>query len=298
MFSAQTYLSLKNLKGIGPKKILEFRHSLFFNEDSTDPSDKNDFIDLVQTQFGIKDKKEIQSAWINAQEILEKTQELNIGIIGYDDPDYPVRFKDPAVNSPLVVFIKGEVSTLNQKNPYVAVVGSRKATKRGLTVARKVANYLAEKGIVVVSGLALGCDTEGHVGAIEKSGTTVAVLAHGLDQIRPSENTRLAEDIISSGGSLITEYEINKEVLNYQYAERDRLQAGLSDLIFVVDTGLEGGTQHTIKYANKQGKKVVCRKPRNSEKDYQEIQGNLQLIESGYKGIDSTDDLQQVIDSL
>ena len=210
---------------------------------------------------------------------------------------YPKKFKDPVVDPPLVLFVKGEVASLNQKTPYVAVVGSRKATKRGLTVARKVANYLAEKKIVVVSGLALGCDTQGHIGAIEKAGTTVAVLAHGLDQIRPSENTRLAEDIISSGGSLITEYEINKEVLNYQYAERDRLQAGLSDLVFVVDTGLEGGTQHTIKYAIKQGKKVVCRKPRNSEKDYQEIQGNLQLIESGYKGIDSFENLEKIIES-
>ena len=298
MFSPQTYLSLKNLKGIGPKKILQFRHSLFFNEDLTDPLDKNDFIDLVQAHFGVNEKKDILNAWIKAQESIQLTEELDIKVIGYDDSEYPKKFKDPNIKSPLVLFVKGEVATLNQKTPYVAVVGSRKATKRGLSVARKVANFLAERKIVVVSGLALGCDTQGHIGAIEKSGTTIAVLAHGLDQIRPKENTRLTEEILSSGGSLITEYEINTEVLNYQYAERNRLQSGLSDLVFVVDTGLEGGTQQTIKYAIEQNKELACRKPREDEKDSQEVQGNLKLIKSGFKGIVSSEDLQELLSTL
>jgi len=298
LFSPQTYLSLKNLKGIGPKKILGFRHSLFFNEDLTDPLDKNDFIDLVQAHFGLNAKREIQSAWIKAQEIIHLTEELDIKVIGYDDIEYPKKFKDPNVNSPLVLFVKGEVASLNQKTPYVAVVGSRKATERGLSVARKVANFLAERKIIVVSGLALGCDTQGHIGAIEKSGTTIAVLAHGLDQIRPKENARLSEEIISTGGCLITEYEINTEVLNYQYAARDRLQAGLSDLVFVVDTGLQGGTQHTIKYAIEQNKELACRKPRKGEEGLEEVQGNIQLIKSGYKGIVSTEDLQELLSRL
>ena len=298
MFSSQTYLALKNLKGVGSKKILEFRYSLFANKDLKDPSTKNEFVDLVQTQFGGIERTEALKSWVTAEETIEETQKLDIKIVGYDEPEFPNKFRDQEVNSPVVIFIKGEVASLNQKRPYVAVVGSREATHRGLSVARKMGCFLAEKGIIVVSGLALGCDTQGHLGALEKSGTTIAVLAHGLDEIRPPDNKKLAEKIVSSGGALITEYEINQEVLNYQYAERNRLQTGLSDLVFVVDTGLKGGTQHTIKYAIKQRKKLACRLPRKKEKDYEQVQGNFQLIDSGYTGVSNTKDLEKLISTL
>ena len=138
----------------------------------------------------------------------------------------------------------------------VAIVGTRKPSPYGREVAYKFAYELAKKGIVVVSGLALGIDAIAHRGALEAGGTTLAVLANGLSHIRPSSNTELARQILQHRGAIISEYEPETGVRIYQLLERNRIVSGLSDAIVIVEAAARSGTLNTAAHALEQGKEV------------------------------------------
>ncbi len=137
-------------------------------------------------------------------------------------------------------------------------MGSREPSEYGKKVARRLGKRLAEAGMVVVSGLAKGCDTEAHWGCIEAGGKTVAILAHGLDTVYPEENAQLAKAIISSGGCLLSEYIPPAEPTKKSFIERDRIQAALSKGIIVVESDVDGGTMHTAGFASQLGRKLGC----------------------------------------
>lgn len=138
----------------------------------------------------------------------------------------------------------------------VAIVGTRKPSPYGKEVAYKFAYELAKKGIVVVSGLALGTDAIAHRGALDAGGTTLAVLANGLSSIRPSSNTELARQILQHRGAIISEYEPETGVRIYQLLERNRIVSGLSDAIVIVEAAARSGTLNTAAHALEQGKEV------------------------------------------
>ena len=100
----------------------------------------------------------------------------------------------------------------------------------------------------IVSGLAIGCDTAGHISIIDASGITTAVTAHGLDTVYPAENRGLAEKIYENNGILISEYFVNTRGLPNYFVERDRIQAGLSLGTIVIETDIKGGTMHTVNF--------------------------------------------------
>jgi len=129
-----------------------------------------------------------------------------------------------------------------------------------------------------VSGLAKGCDTAGHVGALRAHGITTAVLAHGLDSIYPKENRSLAENILSNDGLLISEYLVGQKPIGSFFVERDRIQAGLSDCVFVVETGIKGGTMHTVKYCLEYERILACLQHPQEMHNEIKVQGNRALI--------------------
>ena len=138
----------------------------------------------------------------------------------------------------------------------VAIVGTRKPSPYGKEIAYKFAYELAKKGIVVISGLALGTDAISHRGALEAGGITLAVLANGLSHIRPSSNTELARQILQHRGAIISEYKPDTEVRIYQLLERNRIVSGLSDAIVIIEAAARSGTLNTAAHALEQGKEV------------------------------------------
>ena len=164
--------------------------------------------------------------------------------------------------------------------PGVAVIGTREPTHNGIKAGEFFAGEFAKKGYNIVSGLAIGCDTTGHKGALEVNGVTTAFLANGLDweSIYPKENLKLAQDIVRNGGLLLSEYPIGQSCGRYGLVARDRLQAGLSKATIVVQTGEKGGTMHAVNATIASNKPLfVVEYKHPSDYNHEKVQGNVYL---------------------
>ena len=144
------------------------------------------------------------------------------------------------------------------RRPRVAIVGSRKITPYGKAVTDMLARELAAQGVIIVSGLALGVDSVAHNGALEAQGGTIAVLPCGLNTIYPRSHTALARQIIQRGGALLSEYPDGTEPFPGNFVARNRLIAGLADIVLITEAAEKNGTVHTANFALAQGKTVMC----------------------------------------
>lgn len=154
---------------------------------------------------------------------------------------------------PTMLYCRGDADILNSDKA-VAVIGTRQPTSFGERMGKRFAQILAEDGYVIVSGLAIGCDTLGHEGALEAGGKTVAVLATPIDApVYPSQNQALAERIVEAGGALVCEYgpgtTLGDRQLVTNLVARDEWQAGLADGVAVIETGAMGGSRHALNHA-------------------------------------------------
>lgn len=140
--------------------------------------------------------------------------------------------------------------------PSVAIVGTRKPTRYGKEVTHQLAFELAKRGVVIISGLALGVDGLAHQAALEAGGTTIAVLANGLPDIYPATHKSLAEHIVKQGGAIISEYEPETQAWPNQFLERNRIVSGLADAIVITEAASKSGTLNTAMHALEQGKEV------------------------------------------
>ncbi len=157
---------------------------------------------------------------------------------------------------PKKLYILGK---LPEKNiPTIAIIGSRKPSQYGREVTERLAGELSRAGVVVVSGLALGIDSIAHRAALEAHGTTLAVLAHGLDTVYPSSHKALAKQIIESGGALISEYEPGISPMAYRFLERNRIVSGIADGVLIVEAATKSGTLSTATHALNQNKEVFA----------------------------------------
>jgi len=142
--------------------------------------------------------------------------------------------------------------------PVIAIVGSRKPTSYGKEITYRFAYDLAKRGIIIISGLALGIDSIAHRAAIDAGGITIAILASGLDKIYPASNKQLANLIIEKGGAIVSEYEPGVEPRDYRFLERNRIVSGLSDAVLVTEAA---AAQRHIVYrfpCLKSGKRNLC----------------------------------------
>ncbi len=140
--------------------------------------------------------------------------------------------------------------------PTVAIVGSRKPTAYGREVTYQLAYDLAKRGIIIVSGLALGVDGIAHRAALDSGGITIAVLANSVDSIYPATHIGLSKDIIKGGGAILSEYEPITQARDFQFLERNRIIAGLSDAVIVTEAASRSGTLSTVMHALEQGREV------------------------------------------
>ena len=200
----------------------------------------------------------------------------NIGykILSIVDEEYPKILKQTS-DKPFFLHIRGQMPKL----PSVAIIGTREPTQHGIIIAERISNYFCENGWSVVSGLALGCDTIAHKTAVKNKAHTTAVLAHGLHTISPKSNKKLSEEILSSGGTLLTEYDFKTEPKPYQYAQRDLIQAGLSQGVIMIQSDIKGGSLIASSAALKYGRTLAVPIPTGLDKKNKEhkIEANLVL---------------------
>ena len=175
-------------------------------------------------------------------------------ILTLADADYPQALLDTA-DPPTLLYVKGQLACLNQ--PALAIVGSRSATPQGEANATAFARSLAEHGLVIVSGLALGIDAAAHEGALAADGQTVAVIGTGADRMYPARNRELAQRILTRG-AIISEFALGTPAAAHNFPRRNRLIAGLSRGVLVVEAALGSGSLITARLSNEQGREVFA----------------------------------------
>lgn len=182
------------------------------------------------------------------------------GVVAIGDKDFPP-YRGNVKNSdqPVVLFYCGDLSLLNKTSRNVAVIGLLTPDEETEVVEGEMVSKLVNCGATIVSGLALGCDAVAHRQALRSKGKTVAILPSPLNEILPSENRRLAEEIVKNDGLLITEYHEkakSRMELSGRYQERDRLQVLFSDCVILTasfaknDLGLDSGSRLAMEYAS------------------------------------------------
>ncbi len=158
---------------------------------------------------------------------------------------------------PKQLWVLGNLTPLLDK-PKVAVIGSRKASPYGTHTTEKLAGELAGKGIVIISGLALGIDGIAHRAALGSGGHTIAVLPCGLERVYPSSHRELAKRILDGGGALISEYPEGTEPRRENFIARNRLISGLADGVLIPEAAEKSGSLHTANFALEQGRTVMA----------------------------------------
>lgn len=173
-----------------------------------------------------------------------------------NDSDFPVRLRT-IPTPPKTIYYTGSSPASWQQKKSIAIVGSRAITPYGRVVTGQLARELAEQGIVLVSGLAIGVDCIAQSAAVEAGGIVVAVLPTSLDNIYPASNRQLANRIIETGGTLITEYAAATPGFKANFIARNRLVSGLADALLITEAAEKSGTMHTARFALEQGRDVL-----------------------------------------
>lgn len=222
------------------------------------------------------------------QDTLTWLAQANNHLVTLADADYPKALLEIADPPPLL-YAKGNLALLNKLS--IAIVGSRNASVQGEKNAEAFAQGLAEHGLCIVSGLALGIDGAAHRGALKAKGDTIAVVGTGLDMVYPAQHRDLAHQIASSG-LIISEFPLGTRSKPQNFPRRNRLISGLSLGCLVVEANLKSGSQITARLSAEQGREVFAI-PGSIHSPL--AKGCHQLIKQGAKLVDS---LQDIVEEL
>jgi len=195
-----------------------------------------------------------QAALKDAEGEVERATKSGCEVVAMDSEDYPPILKQ-IPDAPLFLYVRGDVRVLS--GLAVAMVGTRRPSAYGSSVAHRLAHDLAQRQLVVVSGLARGVDSAAHRGALEAQGKTVAVLGSGLDVIYPRENKRLVEEIAKSG-AVISEFPLGTGPTPENFPIRNRIISGLSLGVVVVEAAEYSGSLITARLAVEQNREVFA----------------------------------------
>ena len=216
---------------------------------------------------------------------LARIEKGGVRVVTRDETDYPKHLRE-IYDPPLVLYVKGSLSEKDAVS--IAIVGSRRTSLYGQEMARKLAYQLARVGVTVVSGLARGIDTQAHKGALQAKGRTVAVLGCGIDVVYPSENKKLAEEIVEKGGALVTEFPFGVQPDRQTFPMRNRIVSGWSLGVVVVEANLKSGALITAGFAGEQGRHVFAVPGRA---DSPLSKGAKKLIKDGAKLTEDVEDI-------
>lgn len=183
-------------------------------------------------------------------EVVERLEEKGITVSTPADEDYPEGLRE-IPDPPPALFVDGRL----REGTAVAIVGSRKCSLTGLDAARELGRALAERGVCVVSGLALGIDAAAHEGALEAGGPTVGVLGCGIDVVYPRKNRGLFGEV-KRAGAVVSEYYLGEAPLAWRFPARNRIIAGLCPTLVVVEAAEKSGALITARHALESGRDV------------------------------------------
>jgi DNA processing protein len=207
---------------------------------STWPSSLNEAREAIYRLMPAHPGTDLATQWNGFERVIEQHRLEKVEMIAITDPRYPASLR-AIVDPPPILYCRGDVALL-ARLPGAAVVGTRKASETGLVIARRVAAFLSTNGYVVVSGLALGIDAAAHQGALSVKAPNIAVLAHGLHRYAPPRNAPLAEEILATGGLVVSEHPLGAQPEPRQFVARNRIQIGLSAGSVIVEGDVKSGT--------------------------------------------------------
>jgi DNA protecting protein DprA len=261
----------------------------------------SDIFYFIRNQFAhsMISKREIDDAWSAGGKYIDKIIKEEIKVLVWGSSTYPkllLRLKNP----PSLLLVKGNAKF---DLPTIAIVGTRTASSWGREVASRLAGMASSSGFAVVSGLAVGIDSAAHLGAVETKGITWAILPSSFDNLYPQENMTLANKIVERGGALISEYLPGTKSEADYFIQRDRIQAGLSLAVLVIETEKDGGTWHTISFAKEVGaplfvtltEETLDKKINNSLQTSEHRLGVKKLIKEGAEKISSDSNFSEIL---
>lgn len=280
-------LTLLQWPKVGPVKAREIACAAKPDQDLLEVAASN----MPDIAAGLKGDRDRIDTVVNR--ITEDCLRFNISILSLRDREYPDRLRS-IPNAPPIIYFRGNLDALNM--PSVAVVGTRKVSESGTRAACLIASFVAKRGNGVVSGLALGIDAAAHRGALNAHGITIAVLAHGLDTIAPVTNRSIADELLETGGALVSEHRPGTPPRPAEFARRNRIQSGLSMCSIIVESGAEGGAMIQAKFTRDQGRPIIT--VLSSNHDFN-LEGAKRLIaEYGAIAIRGTGDLCNALDRI
>ena len=186
---------------------------------------------------------------------LERLSRSGVSALTWHDAEYPRRLKEIA-DAPPVLYCRGTLRPHDEAS--VAVVGTRRPTDYGYRITAELCADLAARGVVVVSGLALGIDARAHKATLDAAGRTIAALGNGLDTVYPRENRRLAERIVGEGGALVSEFPLGTRPEASNFPRRNRIISGMTLGTLITEASETSGTRWTVYHALEQNREIFC----------------------------------------
>jgi len=194
-------------------------------------------------------------ALVAAEGEMKRVAEAGGSGVAFEDEEYPERLRE-IYDPPAVLWLRGSVELLSRAG--IAVVGTRQPSPYGAGMAELLSRDLANRRLTIFSGMARGVDTAAHKGAIDAGGKTVAVWGTGIDVVYPKENKKLAESIVASGGTIVSEYPLGTFPAPQNFPVRNRILSGMSIGVLVIEAGEYSGTRITARCAMEQNRDVFA----------------------------------------
>lgn len=266
-------LALLSLNGVGNVSALKYIKKCEYNVEK--------IIDNIES-FNIN-KKDFLEVIENFKSIIKQSEEKEIKIITLFNKDYPEKLLD--IKDPILyLFYKGKIDLIKDKA--LAIIGTRQPTEKSVKNAKESGKIFGGNNIVIVSGLAIGCDINAHIGCLEVNGKNLAVLPGPLDVIYPKENENFALEILEKEGCLVSEYTIGSKIEKYNFVKRDRIQSAIADAILVIEAKENSGTIYAVKEAIKQNKEVYT------------MDENIQKYSNGIFDLKEKRSIEQILNSI
>ncbi len=280
----ESWIRLWRVSGIGSKKFqllldyFDFPAAVFAANTSQmiqagiSQKDANSILDQKSNDAAAK----LDLDWLEASD--------NHHIITLNSPEYPQHLKQ-INDAPTLLYVHGNLSIL--KDPQLGIVGSRNPTQSGHNNAYEFAKHLAQTGLCITSGLALGIDGVAHQGAIDGNGPTIAVIATGIDRVYPAKHRELAHKIVENG-AIVSEFPVGTHPDSRHFPRRNRIISAMSYGVLVVEAALKSGSLITARLAMEQNREVFAI-PGSIHNPL--AKGCHQLIRQGAKLVETAEDI-------
>jgi len=248
-WNLESLLTLTYIKGMSyaeHKKIVE-RYS--------------SYAEFISNAFNVKQGEFFADIHTNSQNIENAKKQVDfcyenqISIVTIFDENYPNLLKNIA-SPPTILFVRGKLQ--NPDAISISVVGTRKCTTYGKLATEMFVSEFIDNNLIVTSGLAYGIDSHVHQTAIKKNGITYSVIASGIDKILPQTSKKLADEIVETGGAIISEYKCGTMALQGYFPQRNRIISGISRATLVIESAIKGGSLITARFAFDQGREVFA----------------------------------------